>query len=269
VSRAGIALLEGGGRRLLFTSSDRSIWPTPEWCHVDGYDDVPLNTAVRSRRPVTGSLTMLGADYPEFVQAQDPSTTAAVAAYPIADADEVLGGFVLYYDAPQPFDRAQHEDLTTAAETLGRQLGQTLRVHAPDVESLRLEELSPDADVAFHEVPPTPAAVRTARHFLDQTHTRWRVPETVRDTAVLCLSELVTNALLHTHTGCEVRALLKDGLLTTTVRDRGRGVASQAPADDGALRVHGRGLELVELLSSDWGSRRGPVGSTVWFTLET
>jgi anti-sigma regulatory factor (Ser/Thr protein kinase) len=262
-------LLEGGGRRLLFTSSDRSIWPAPEWCHVDGYDDVPLNTAVRTGRPVAGSLAALAADYPEFVDAQDPSTTAAVAAYPIVDDGEALGGFVLYYDAPQPFDRTQHEDLLTAAGTLGRQLRQSLWAHAPDGGSLREEELSADAEVAFHEVPPTPAAVRTARHFLDDTLARWQVPETVRDTAVLCLSELVTNALLHTHTGCEVRALLQDGLLTTTVRDRGRGLAPQGPADDGPLRVHGRGLELVELLSHAWGSRRGPVGTTVWFTLQT
>ena len=34
------------------------------------------------------------------------------------------------------------------------------------------------------------------------------------------------------------------------------------------MRVHGRGLQLVEALSDRWGSERDAAGTTVWFALE-
>ena len=49
--RAGLALVEGGGRRLRFRVSD-----SDEWCHIDAYDDVPLTAVVRSGSPIVGAL---------------------------------------------------------------------------------------------------------------------------------------------------------------------------------------------------------------------
>ena len=92
------------------------------------------------------------------------------------------------------------------------------------------------------------------------------------ETAQLCLSELVTNAIVHAGTRCELRATL-DTALTVAVRDRG-GPASDAAlvaapdADPDPLRVHGRGLQLVDALADRWGSERDAVGTTVWFSLE-
>src|SRR5919112_865186 len=51
VRRAGIALSEGGGRRLRFRSSDGR-----RWCHIDAYDDVPLTAVVRTGGPLLGAL---------------------------------------------------------------------------------------------------------------------------------------------------------------------------------------------------------------------
>ena len=85
---------------------------------------------------------------------------------------------------------------------------------------------------------------------------------------MLCLSELVTNALIHTTTGCAVRVLLDEGVLTTTVRDGGAsGSGPLEPLED-PLRVHGRGLQLVEAVATRWGSELDSVGTTVWFVLE-
>jgi anti-sigma regulatory factor (Ser/Thr protein kinase) len=90
------------------------------------------------------------------------------------------------------------------------------------------------------------------------------------DSAVLCLSELVTNAVIHTRSGCEVRLVLDGGLVTGTVRDLG---GALRPPGDGRsrdpLRVHGRGLQLVDALATRWSSEPDADGTTVWFALET
>ena len=53
------------------------------------------------------------------------------------------------------------------------------------------------------------------------------------------------------------------------MRDRGGHAPDAAPDDDpDPLRVHGRGLQLVEALADRWGSERDAVGTTVWFSLE-
>jgi anti-sigma regulatory factor (Ser/Thr protein kinase) len=84
------------------------------------------------------------------------------------------------------------------------------------------------------------------------------------DAAVLCLSELVTNAIIHTRPSCDVRILLHDRVLTVSVRDGGTSVGQPARPEDDPLAVHGRGLRLVEALSARWGSDLDAVGMTVW-----
>src|SRR5436190_20687147 len=66
VHRAGLALAEGGGRRLLFTASDRDNEGSVEWCDVDAYEDVPLNHTVRTGEAVVGSLDDLARRYGAF-----------------------------------------------------------------------------------------------------------------------------------------------------------------------------------------------------------
>ena len=75
--------------------------------------------------------------------------------------------------------------------------------------------------------------------------------------------------MIHTEAGCEVRVVLDRRVLTTTVRDGGSSVV----ADLGSitvdpLTVHGRGLQLVDALSTMWGAEVDAAGRTVWFVLE-
>ena len=69
VRRIGLALVEGGGRRLRFTASDRERGVEVDWCHVDAYDDVPLNTAVRTGEPVLAAVEELDL---QCVRGSDP-----------------------------------------------------------------------------------------------------------------------------------------------------------------------------------------------------
>jgi anti-sigma regulatory factor (Ser/Thr protein kinase) len=268
VGRVGLALAEGGGRRLRFTASDRDGDAGAEWCLVDAYDDVPLNTAVRTGRPVLGPLDGLGERYAAFVERQRGTATVALAAVPVVTAGQTLGGYVLFFDEPQAFDPVQRLRLARVGEDLGGALRRAQRSEERPAVALSDEPVPAGAAVALHDVPPDPAAVRDARSFLRSTLRDWGVDEDTTDTAVLCLSELVTNAVVHAHAGCVVRVLLDEGVLTTTVRDRGTAHAASAEPAEDPLRVHGRGLQLVGTLASRWGSELDTVGTTVWFVLE-
>lgn len=79
----------------------------------------------------------------------------------------------------------------------------------------------------------------------------------------LLVSELVTNAILHT--GCRWLGLdlrLCGGLVRVTVLDCSRELPMVIPAGDDD--VHGRGLALVDQLSVRWGADLMPRGKAVW-----
>jgi len=114
-----------------------------------------------------------------------------------------------------------------------------------------------------------PTSVAEARHRTLSWLFRYAVGEQAAEAAVLIVSELVTNAIVHSGSnmvGCVLR--LGSGLLRIEVTDQGVGVAEPAvrkPADDD---VSGRGLLLVSAVSEAWGvSPALPGGRTVWATV--
>jgi anti-sigma regulatory factor (Ser/Thr protein kinase) len=87
------------------------------------------------------------------------------------------------------------------------------------------------------------------------------------DVAELLLSELVTNALIHTRNGAVVTVTSMAARLRVEVRDftAGQEPAPYVPnADDG---THGRGLLLVQSLADSWGVTAKALGKVVWFEL--
>jgi anti-sigma regulatory factor (Ser/Thr protein kinase) len=281
VYRVGVALIEGGGRRLRFTASDRleagagGGGPGGEavdggaWCYIDAYDDVPLNTAVRTGGPVVGALDELADSYPAFVARQRATDTRALAALPLLAAGQPIGAVVLFFDQPQWFDDHRVRELTDTVAGLAAELRRAQRLQTRGSATFTDEPAPSDAVVETFEVPQHPAAVSVARRSLRATLTEWSVGDEVLDAAVLCLSELVTNALMHTAGGCSVRILFERGVLTVAVRDGGPAVGASVQLPDEFLHVHGRGLQIVEALAQRWGSELDSVGTTVWCTFET
>ncbi|WSQ61589.1 ATP-binding protein [Streptomyces sp. NBC_01217] len=94
---------------------------------------------------------------------------------------------------------------------------------------------------------------------------RWRVEPA--EVAELLLSELVTNALVHTGRGAVVTVSVVPAKLRVEVRDFVPAMPlSYVPnADDG---THGRGLILVQSLADAWGVGAHALGKVVWFELD-
>lgn len=106
--------------------------------------------------------------------------------------------------------------------------------------------------------------VRQARAVVRRTLRDWGL-ESLTDSAVLLVSELVTNSLRHAHGPIGV-CMARGSTLLVEVSDplpdppRARTAADD---DEG-----GRGLHLVSRASRSWGTRQGPNGKTVWFELD-
>jgi serine phosphatase RsbU (regulator of sigma subunit)/anti-sigma regulatory factor (Ser/Thr protein kinase) len=123
---------------------------------------------------------------------------------------------------------------------------------------------------ASWELPAESYAVREARHFVRQAVGSWGLDDTTVETAELLVSELTTNAVRHAAGPGPIEIRLSyDDRLTCEVADQ----MAVTPADEAHLPddldENGRGLYLVDVLSSDWGSRRTSTGKVVWFALDS
>ncbi|MFF5181007.1 SpoIIE family protein phosphatase [Micromonospora sp. NPDC000316] len=135
-----------------------------------------------------------------------------------------------------------------------------------DVAVLAVEHALMPSRSAAMEVPAEPTAPSRVRHWMTDQLTEWQVAESVIGAAVLCTSELTTNALLHAGTAARVEIDLSPERLLVSVADSGtRGTVTRARTD--TLSSRGRGLGLIEELSDAWGTDPSVRGSTVWFEI--
>ncbi|MBJ7907171.1 ATP-binding protein [Streptomyces sp. DSM 110735] len=117
------------------------------------------------------------------------------------------------------------------------------------------------------ELAAQPDAVRWARHHARDVLNAWRVSSNAIDLAALAVSELVTNAVQHaTH------AALSERLALTLRHHHARLLVEVADPDtrppvySGAVSFTsegGRGLQLVESVSKEWGYYHPPTGGKV------
>jgi anti-sigma regulatory factor (Ser/Thr protein kinase) len=135
-----------------------------------------------------------------------------------------------------------------------------------DVAVLAVERALAQSRSATMQVAAEPTGPSRVRQWMTNRLRDWSVPEPVIGAAILCTSELTTNALLHAGTPAQVHIDLSAERLLVSVADTGtRGSVTRAHTD--ALSSRGRGLGLIEELSDSWGTDPTVRGSTVWFEM--
>jgi anti-sigma regulatory factor (Ser/Thr protein kinase) len=116
--------------------------------------------------------------------------------------------------------------------------------------------------------PGRPEQIAAARRFVAAGLAAW--PAT-QEAAVLLVSEVVTNAIMHSASGgqggsLEVRYAFDDHEVYVEVLDAGGATAPSWHAEQ-LEGIGGRGLGLVEALASAWGVHDHQAGRLVWFRL--
>ena len=114
----------------------------------------------------------------------------------------------------------------------------------------------------------TPAAAGRARALIAEACRDWHL-EHLRGPATLVVSELVSNAVQHAGTDLEVTVALRRDHLHLSVRDGDprTPVRPDADPDPAHPAVRGRGIHLVEVYASAWGTHATGDGKTVWATM--
>lgn len=136
----------------------------------------------------------------------------------------------------------------------------TLAARQVDVESAYLHR-------DLFRLPAQGSSVKEARHRIGERLRQWGVGESVDDDAALVISELFTNALVHTESSeitCRVQTTAHTVYLAIT--DQGLGPTGPQVREPDA--ESGRGLILVNALAEVWGvTNEHGTGRTVWAIL--
>lgn len=123
----------------------------------------------------------------------------------------------------------------------------------------------PRTDEAEVALPYAPESVATARRFVESKLREWKLDRLVDD-ALLVISELVTNAITHAASSCRVRLSISSSTLRIDVVDGGTGTPEPRPPSES--QEHGRGLHMVDAVTSAWGLEEVPgEGKLVWAEL--
>ncbi|MFE0510394.1 ATP-binding protein [Streptomyces sp. NPDC058964] len=113
-----------------------------------------------------------------------------------------------------------------------------------------------------------PGSPAQARRLTRARLTGWSVCADTCDTAELVMSELVTNAIVHTASSrvvCELHD--HDDTVRIAVRDEGCAPGEPHPSPQRPEEEHGRGLLLVDALCRAWGAQESGPGLLVWAEL--
>ncbi|KQT94724.1 hypothetical protein ASG49_07845 [Marmoricola sp. Leaf446] len=214
-------------------------WPTTE-LHLGAGDRLLLYT--------DGLVEVPGEDVDDGVAAllRAVASTGAGARDAAAREGEVTG-------------HARQERLEGDVDAVLAQVGMRTR---DDVAVLACEYAGPAASYRREELQVTTLPeVTAAREFGRRTLTRWGLVH-LDDTVSLLVTELVTNALVHTDGPARLELRRHEGAVRVMVSDSLSKVPRPRAVDSDA--TGGRGLLVVGALSMGWGVEPHGEGKTVW-----
>jgi DNA-binding NarL/FixJ family response regulator len=114
------------------------------------------------------------------------------------------------------------------------------------------------------DLPRALTSVAAARRFVEARLKEWNL-EQLLDDALVISSELVTNAVTHAESSCRIRLSVNVARLRIDVLDAGTGTPEPRALND--TEEHGRGLHIVDAVTSAWGLEDVPEGKLVWAEL--
>jgi serine/threonine-protein kinase RsbW len=114
-----------------------------------------------------------------------------------------------------------------------------------------------------------PQAVGLARQATHDALAAWRMAG-LEETAVLLVSELVTNAVRHARTGGSALVLrLETGGTWLRIEVHDADPRWPQPRTPDKFDGSGFGFVLIEALADKWGVREATIGKAVWVELDT
>ncbi|MFH8492213.1 ATP-binding protein [Streptomyces longisporoflavus] len=123
---------------------------------------------------------------------------------------------------------------------------------------------TPDTYTA--QLPCTPESVRRARALISSALEAWGVEHVLGDAGRVIVSELMTNVVHHTKTDLAWVAIRRgDHQVHIEVADSSHHTPRTTIANKSA--ECGRGLLLIDELSSLWGYEKHPWGKVIWVVL--
>jgi anti-sigma regulatory factor (Ser/Thr protein kinase) len=122
----------------------------------------------------------------------------------------------------------------------------------------------PPETEATLDLPHALTSAAAARRFVTDKVTEWGL-EDLLDDALLVASELAANAVTHADSACRIRLSVNAATLRIDVIDTGAGTPEPQPSSWSEER--GRGLHLVDALTTAWGLEIVPEGKLVWAEL--
>ena len=160
---------------------------------------------------------------------------------------------VVVLSAREPTDRAWFEERTA---------GYVLKDADLDYLVDLLENVGrTPADVRVLDASKDPMAAAKARELLRGALRDWELWK-ILDDAALVVTELVTNAVTHGGSTFRLQLSRTSGAFRIEVVDDGSGTPEPQPQDIEA--EGGRGIMLVDAMSSSWGVETVPHGKVVW-----
>jgi CheY-like chemotaxis protein len=115
------------------------------------------------------------------------------------------------------------------------------------------------------DLPRALTSAALARRFVSETLGTWHL-EPLLDAALLVTSELAANAVTHAGSAFRVQLSVRSTTLRIDVLDYGSGAPE--PQAHSLSEEHGRGLHLIDAMTTAWGIEDAPtVGKVVWAEL--